>query len=98
MTITEAEKVLEEAEFDLRKAEEAVSAAKYALWDLVNGQEGMPQEDGWYLDANDNPAHRQAGIWDDGWGNGGPAYGYPATPLRKLTVVDGRTSSSNEIG
>jgi hypothetical protein len=85
--VRKAERAVDNARAARDRADDALKEAQHNLWLTVGGEEGMPTEDGWYLDENDNPWRREKGIWDDGWGNSGPEYGYPTPPLRHLQLA-----------
>lgn len=87
-------RTIEEAETEYNDACEAERVAservRRAQWDwarLVDEQDGMPTELGYYIDAQGNIARRTVDGWDDGWGNGGPGYNPPSPPLIRLIPV-----------
>lgn len=87
--VRSAEKAVEDTRAALTEAESAYNEAQFNLWRAVGSEPGMPIEAGWYVDDQDNPWRLDSeGIWDDGWGNSGPMYGYPSPPLRRMTVVE----------
>jgi hypothetical protein len=63
-----------------------IKQIQYEIAEIERGQD-LPTEPGWYLTAENTPAHLdEDGTWDDGWGNSGPDYGpaWHPLPLRRL--------------
>lgn len=58
--------------------------------------DGMPQEDGWYLDSGGQIARREDGVWHDGWGNRGPDYGHYSPPLTRLVPERGNARQEGD--
>jgi hypothetical protein len=86
---------LDELENKLADALEAQQRNQYEIDQLTNAlkrvrtEVDLPTEPGWYLNSKDQICRLSPeGYWDDGWGQGGWAYGNAEydLPLRKLVV------------